>query len=259
MHPSLARPFAIAGLLSAFAFASAATPQEQANALLDKGEFLAAERLIEPLALAKHPDPVAVWQLSRVRTGQHQGEEAVRLAEKAIKLDPSQARFHSQLGAALIERMTDVGRLDQGTLAGRVRKAFERALKLDPNHVPALAGLARYYYATPPTNGGDLTKAQEFAERARKLDPFQGELALGSIAGRRGDFAAALQHFAAAADLRPDDAEAQFSCGLALVKLGRRDEARARFETVLRLAPKMDIARQSLEAIDRANQIDGKH
>jgi tetratricopeptide (TPR) repeat protein len=239
-------------LLTFAAGAFAQSPTERAEALLDKGEFLAAERLIESLALAKKPDPVAVWELSRVRTGQHQTEEAIRLAEKAIKLDSQQARFHAQLGMAIIEHMSEISRLDQSSWGNRMRKSFEKALALDPNNLVALAGLCRYYWSTAPANGGDLAKALQFAERIRKIDPLKGELELGAVQARKGDFPAALKHFETATELNPTHADAQISCGHVLLRLGRLREARERYEAALQISPKSETARAALEAVDLA-------
>jgi len=248
-----ARPLALACAFLGFAAcALAQSPLERAEALLDQGEFLAAERLIESLALAKKPDPVAVWELSRVRTGQHQTEEGIRLAEKAIKLDSKQARFHAQLGAAIMEHMTEVSRIDQSSWGNRMRKAFEKALDLDPRNLVALLGLSRYYWSTPPASGGDLGKAQQFAERARQVDPLKGELELGAVAARRNDLPAALKHFEAATELGPTNVDAQISCGHILMRLGRLTDARERYENALRLSPRSDMARISLEALDAA-------
>ncbi|MBI2513622.1 MAG: tetratricopeptide repeat protein [Opitutae bacterium] len=241
-------------LLSSAVAALAQSPTERAEALLDQGEFLAAERLIESLALAKKPDPVAVWELSRVRTGQHQTEEAIRLAEKAIKLDAKQARFHAQLGSAIVEHMSEISRLDQGSFGNRMRKAFEKALELDANNLVALLGLSRYYWSTPPSMGGDLAKALQFAERARKIDPLKGELEIGAVAGRKGDFATALKHFEAAAELNPRNLDAQLSCGHVLLRLGRMREAREHYEAALTISPKSDMARKALEALDAAQK-----
>lgn len=232
----------------------AQSPTERAEALLDKGEFLAAERLIESLALAKKPDPVAVWELSRVRTGQHQTEHGIKLAEKAIKLDPKQGRFHAQLGAAIAAHLSEVTRLDQFTWANRMRKAYEKALELDPNNVVALTGLSRYHWSTPPARGGDMAKARQLAEHLRKIDRFKGEMELGAIAGRTADFKTALTHFEAAAQADPTNAEAQVSCGHVLLRLDRRREARECYENAVRIAPRSELARNALEAFEFAEK-----
>lgn len=247
--------FAAAFVAAASAFAQ--SPTDRAAELLDKGQFLAAEQLIEPLALAKRPDPVAVWELSRVRIGQQLTEDGIKLAEKAIKLDPTQARFHAQLGSAFMAHMASAGRLDRSSYAGKMRKAFEKALQLDPKNVTALAGLARYHWNFGTTKD-DLAKAAEYAEAARKVDVFAGEFELGSIAVRRNDMPAALAHFEAATAARPDRADAQTACGLALIRLGRRAEARERFETTLKLSPASELARDSLQALDKADELDAK-
>lgn len=250
MRSTLFRCVALPVFLGAALCAFAESPTERASVLLDRGEFLAAERLIEPLALAKKPDPVAVWQLSRVRTAQHQTEEGIKLAEKAIKLDPSQARFHAQLGSALLAHIGEAERLEQSTLASRMRKAFEKTLTLDPNNATALLGLARYHWAPPKRTAADIALAISLVERAQKSEPFLSALELGAIAMRKRDLAGALKHYETAADLKPTDVEAQLACGNLLFQLGRRMDARERYETAIRLAPKADGPRRALEALD---------
>jgi len=235
---------------SAAACAHAQSPTERAEALLDKGEFLAAERLIESLATAKKPDPVAVWELSRVRTGQHQTEEGVKLAEKAIKLDPSQARFHAQLGAALLAHIGEVERLEQSTLSNRMRKAYEKALSLDPNNLTALLGLSRFYWAPPRRTAAEIATGQALAERAQKIDPFRGAIELGGIAAKKKDLAGALKYFETAAELKPTDFDAQIACGNVLLQLDRRMDARERYENALRISPNSEIAKKFLEVLN---------
>ncbi|MBA3848970.1 MAG: hypothetical protein C0502_03115 [Opitutus sp.] len=241
----------MSALLLAVACAGAESPHERALVLIDRGEFFAAEQLIEAQAKAKNPDPVAVWALSRVRTGQGHNEEAVKLAEKSIRLGGDQARFHAQLGSALMARLTEATRLDRTSIMNRARKAFEKTLALEPGNLTALVGLARYHWSLPPQNGGDLAKARQFAERARAADPAKGELELGAVAARRRDYPAALQHFEAAAALDPRNIEAHVSCGNILVRLDRLREARERYELARRISPRSEMARAALEALDQ--------
>lgn len=244
-------------VLAGAAIAFAQSPTDRAAELLDKGQFLAAEQLIESLALAKKPDPVAVWELSRVRIGQQLTEDGIKLAEKAIKLDPTQARFHAQLGSAYMVHMATAGRLDRSSYAGKMRKAFEKALQLEPKNATALAGLARYHWNFGTTKE-DLAKATDYAEAARKIDAYAGEFELGSVAVRRNDMPTALTHFEAAVAAKPDSIEAQTACGLALLRLGRRAEARERFQTALKLSPAAEMARDSLQILDKAEELDAK-
>jgi len=232
--------------------ALAQSPVDQAAAFLDRGEYFAAERVLEPLAKAKRPDAATLWAMSRVRTGQGQTEEGIKFAERALKADDSQARYHTQLGAALMAHLMLANRLNQGSLLTRARKAYEKALAIDAKDSGALLGLARLFWTAPPNLGGDLKLAQQYAERARPLEPFKAELELGSIAALNKNPAQALKHFETAIELNPRDAAARISAGHALLRLERFREARERYEEALQLDPKAEMARIGLESVEKA-------
>jgi tetratricopeptide (TPR) repeat protein len=140
--------------------------------------------------------------------------------------------------------------MQQAALAGRLRKAFAKSVELDPQHVPGLIGLARYHASAPEIAGGSLAKAREFAQRVRKLHPALGELELGYIAEREEDFATALSHFEAALEQQPQSASAHLAAGRALVKLGRKDDARRHFEAARATGAQRDAATKALAELD---------
>jgi len=218
----------------------AQSPVEQAAAALKADDLVTAETLLAPLAAVENPEPAALHQLSLVRLRQQRTAEGVELAEKAAKLAPDLADYHAALGQALAQRIGEVGFMQQAMIAGRMRKAFEKALELDPNHIGALIGLSRYHTNAPKIAGGSTTKAREYARRVRELAPVPGETELGHIAEKEEDFAAALTHYEALSALQPDQGRPHYLCARMLAKLGRKDEARARFENAARLDPKMN-------------------
>jgi tetratricopeptide (TPR) repeat protein len=240
---------ALAALLLAVA-ASAQTALETATAALKSGDLAATEAALTPLAAGEKPNPAALHLLSQVRLGQKNTKEAIALAEKATQLAPDNAEYHAHLGVALSARMPELGFMQQAMVAGKMRKAFERALELDPKNFNALVGLARYFANAPEIAGGNLTKAAEFATRLKELSPFFGESELGRIAERSEKLADALAHYETAAQLKPEAAGAQFNCGRILAKLGKKDDARARFETALKLNPNFDAAKKALTELD---------
>src|SRR5262249_22731882 len=76
------------------------------------------------------------------------------------------------------------------------RDEFERALKLDPNYAPAIAGLSEVeglYYRNYDSSAAHLQRAQEFARRAIAIDPEMSEahMALGNTHGWVYDYAGA--------------------------------------------------------------------
>jgi Flp pilus assembly protein TadD len=175
---------------------------------------------------------------------------AVDLAEKATKADPTNPEYFSQLGIAISQRMNEVNFMQMAIMSSRLRKAFEKCVELDPNHVGGLIGLSRYYSNAPEIAGGSLEKAKEFALRVQKIIPLQGEIELGHIAAKAEDYAEALHHYEAAIALKPDNAGLHNAAGQMLAKLGRKPEARAHFETALKLKPDFEAVKKALVELD---------
>lgn len=202
-------------------------------------------------APATPPDAAVLHQRSLELTQQKNFKEAVEASEQATQADPTKPEYFSQLGIALSQRMNEAGFMQMAVLAGKMRKAFERSLALDPNHVSGLIGLARYYTNAPEIAGGSLEKAAEYATRLQKVNPLLGELELGRIAEKDEKPADALAHFDAALQLKPDHTGALLGAGRQLAALGRKDEARARFEAVLKINPESEAAKKGLAALDQ--------
>lgn len=247
IHRSL-RAVLVAGLFP-FVSAFATTDLSSAAAALKAGDLAAAETTLAPLVAGEKPDAGALHLLSQVRVAQKRAKEAIELAERASKLDPAKPEHFSQLGVALSVRMGEVGFMQQAMMAGRMKGAFEKSVELDPAHIAGLIGLARYYANAPEIAGGSLARAKEFALRVQALAPVQGASELGRIAERSEAWAEALTHYETALAARPDSAGLQVAAGRVLAKLGRPDEARARFTAALQLNPELTSAKQGLEAL----------
>lgn len=235
--------------LAAFLLTTSALAQATANALPGNP----AEREVPgtntgPAAAGNGAATLNKQSIERLQ--QKKAKEAVEFAEQATKADPANPAYFSQLGVALSARMNEVNFIQMAGLSSKLKKAFEKSVELDPNHVPGLIGLARFYAGAPEIAGGSLAKAAEFATRVQKLDPFLGEIELGNIASKDEKYADALAHYEAAAQLRPGHAGVQTGCGRVLAKLGRKDEARARFETALKLNPELESAKKALAELD---------
>ncbi len=93
------------------------------------------------------------------------------------------------------------------------RKAFERALQLDPNYAPALAGLSMvegYIYRDIDSNPEHLQKAEQLAQQALRIDPnlSVAHIAMGQLYGVKFDYARAAQEFREAVRLDPQNSTA---------------------------------------------------
>lgn len=74
-------------------------------------------------------------------------------------------------------------------------------------------------------------------EIVQKLPAFKESMAAGHAAKRRGDWAAALEYFALAAQTRPDSVGARLQHGHALKELGRLAEAESVYRSAVKLEP----------------------
>ena len=245
------RPLLLAALLLVCrAAAQTTSPLDDARAAFKANDLPKAAALLEPLTGADTRDAAAFHLFSQVRLAQRNAPQAIALAEKATALDATKPEYFSQLGMALGQRIGEVSFMEQAMMSGKLRKAFAKAVELDPNNLSGLIGLARFYSSAPEIAGGSIEKAKEFAVRVERLDPFQGAIELGGVAEHDENYPEALEHYEAAAKLKPGQAWAQHQCGRMLAKLGRKDEARARFEAALKLNPSLAAAKEALARLD---------
>lgn len=206
-------------------------------------------------ALAQTPAveaAAAAHQAGKALLQEQKAKEAVAEFEKAIKLDATNPDYHADLGSAISRLMPEANFIQKAMLSGKMLKAFERAVELNPQHLGGLIGLTRYYSNAPEIAGGSMEKAAATATRVKAIHPFLGELEFANIAERNDDFAAALAHYTAAARINPQHAGARHGSGRMLVQLAKPDEARAEFAAALALKPDFDAARKALAALDAA-------
>jgi tetratricopeptide (TPR) repeat protein len=212
--------------------------------------LLATLSFAQAPAAAPAPDAAALHQQSLESAKQKKFKEAAEFAEQAAKADPTRPEYFSQLGVALSQRMPEVNFMQMAALSGRMRKAFEKSIELDPNHVAGLIGLTRFYSNAPEIAGGSLVKAGEYAVRVHRLNPYLGALELARIAEKAEKPDEALAHYEAAAQANPKAAGALAAAGRLLAQAGKKDEARARFEAALKINPEHEAAKKGLAELE---------
>ncbi len=109
-------------------------------------------------------------------------DEAERLAEKSVAMDPKDVRFHYRLAMIEGEKARKGGMLRGLGQARRFKKEVDLTLALDPNHIRALHTLVAFNLEAPGIVGGDKAQARAFAERLMKIDAVEGYRALITIA-----------------------------------------------------------------------------
>ncbi|MCO5170563.1 MAG: tetratricopeptide repeat protein [Planctomycetes bacterium] len=214
---------------------------------------------LERLRRAPGSEESAIVVADQAETARQEGrlDEALRLATRALALDPTLAQAANVRGVA---------RHDQGDLAGAIED-FRLAVALGPRHAGAwsnlgwalslagrheegLAALDRSLSITPSrgarlNRGNVLQSLRRYSEAIAEFDALlaarpRAPLVLcnrGNAKFLSGAHGEALADHDACLALAPGHAPAHFGRGLALMKLGRHGEALAAFEEQVRLQP----------------------
>jgi tetratricopeptide (TPR) repeat protein len=148
-------------------------------------------------------------------------KEAIAKFEIAVRDYPAEANVHFRFGAFLTQQEPDRGITE-----------IQKTLALDPEHVPALVGLATIY-----TKRDELPEALEYSKRAVKAGPedFSTHLELGRVLLAMDRAKEAAPELENAVRLSPAGPEARFSLAAAYSRLGRKADAQREQEEFKRL------------------------
>ncbi len=244
---------AVAALLLTIAPLGAETsaPVDRAAALAaaQAGNWTLAEPALAALAAAEPADVEACTVLAQRKLAAKESKEAVRLMERATAAQPDRAALHALLGQALGQRIGEVTFIQQGLMSGKLRRAFARAIELEPNNLTGLIGLAYYHLNAPAIAGGSKPKALEYAGRVAAVEPFNGALLHGDISARGEAWTEAAGHYRAALALQPAHAWLQVKLGEVLRSAGQDLEARQAYEAALRLTPELPAALEGIKSL----------
>jgi tetratricopeptide (TPR) repeat protein len=132
--------------------------------------------------------------------------------------------------------------LQRGDLA-EARHNLEKAIELDPEYAPALAGLASSYAPFQWLQTGDpkdLEIASEYALRAVAADPgwVEGHIWLGYARWRQIRLEEALACFEKAGEVDPEEAMVPYFAGWCLAQQGDWEQARESLQRAVELEPK---------------------
>lgn len=152
---------------------------DKLDALIEAGHFKEVARALDP---SKSHDPETLYLLSNIKQSFGKTDEAVQLAEGAVKADPNKAKYHLQLADTLSDQADKPSFFKKISIAGRIRSELETAVKLEPKNTDCLLGMMMFYEGAPGIAGGSKDKARQTADEIGRIDASKGYLAQARLA-----------------------------------------------------------------------------
>ena len=152
------------------------------ESLMANGHWKRARAAAEAAYKANPNDARASFWLGRSLHAFDNLDEAQKLLEAALRLDPKSSRYHLELGEIYADQAAKVSVFRQIGLAHKCRDQFDAALAIAPRDPDNLFDRMLYYLQAPGIAGGDKKKAVELAAEIAKIDPARGFLAQARIA-----------------------------------------------------------------------------
>ncbi len=202
------------GLALALPAVAAANTPAEAEALL-KDRDPRASAVVAALAKARPNDrEVRVLQIRVLLQQPGKSEQALDLAEDLADDEPDYGPAQLWLGNAYGNRIGQVGKFGQATMAPKLRRAFERALELDPALHDARTALVEYYLQAPAIVGGSVAKAKAQVVELQQRDPPRGHYARARVAQYEERLDDARRHYLAAYAARPSNVAYRMAAGV---------------------------------------------
>jgi tetratricopeptide (TPR) repeat protein len=154
----------------------------QAEELIEAGHWKRARTMVEGRLQESPDDALATFLLSQIRFAFGDHESPMKLAERAVALDPGVARFHRQVAEVAGMMAQRANLFQQIGLARRFKTEIDAAISLDPKDIQALRDLMEYYLLAPGIAGGDKAKARAVAEQIGRVDRGEGFAAEARLA-----------------------------------------------------------------------------
>lgn len=261
----------------------------QALALFNERRYAESEPLFRELAHSQPNDASVAYHLGILAIRRGDSDLAVESLERAITLEPGNARYQNAAGDAYGIAALRAGMLSKLGLARRCLAAYERAVALEPDNVAFRMSLMSFHVQAPSIVGGGTSRAREQAEEIAKRDPYRGAIARASLLMREKRWeeafatidecerqhpgrpellfhrgllasesslrldqgAAALEAYIAHAteDIFPPVAAAYFRLGMVYEKLSKRDAARTAYERARELDPSSPKVQSALDRL----------
>ncbi|MCC5827702.1 hypothetical protein [Alkalimonas sp.] len=178
---------------------AAASPLEQASALLEQENYQQLHAVLEPAQRQYRRDASYWFLLGRAAMGLSDTAAAEKYLKKATELQSDRAEYQFWYGQSSCNQAQNVNMLRARGFAIRCRDAFQAAATLEPENLTYQRALAQFHIQAPSIAGGDIKQALQIAQQVKAFDVLQGELLELEVHAANQDLAA-LQNLLSASE-----------------------------------------------------------
>lgn len=154
---------------------------EKAEKLYHAKKYDEAQIIFEGVLKSKPSDIKTIEYLGEIAAHQKSWVRGAEYFKKLKELKPTEADYFYKYGGCLAMRAMEVSRLKALGMVGEMKESFEKAIILDPKHLPARWALIEIYLQLPGIFGGSESKAISYSNQLAQLSPVDGYLSRGRI------------------------------------------------------------------------------
>ncbi|GGF07556.1 tetratricopeptide repeat protein [Flavobacterium limi] len=154
---------------------------EKGEKLFHAKKYKEAEAVFEK-NLKHYPNDIKTLErLADISAEEKQWEKTALYYKKLKQLKPTEADYFYKYGGSLGMRALQVNKIKAFGMVDDMKSSFEKAIALDPKHLPARWALIELYLQLPGIVGGSESKALKYSNELAKLSPVDGYLSKGRI------------------------------------------------------------------------------
>lgn len=154
---------------------------EKGEKLFHAKKYEEAQVLFEGVLKSKPSDVKTIEYLAEIAAHQKAWIKGAEYFKKLKELKPTEADYFYKYGGCLAMRAMEVNKLKAFGMVDDMKQAFEKAIVLNPKHIPARWALIEIYLQLPGILGGSESKAILYSNELAQFSPVDGYLSRGRI------------------------------------------------------------------------------
>ncbi|QOG03710.1 lipopolysaccharide assembly protein LapB [Flavobacterium sp. MDT1-60] len=154
---------------------------EKGEKLFHAKKYEEAQVIFEGVLKTKPSDIKTLEYLGDIAAHQKSWIKGAGYYKKLKELKPTEADYFYKYGGCLAMRAMEVNKLKALAMVDDMKEAFEKAIILNPKHIPARWALIEIYLQLPGILGGSESKALEYSNELMQISSVDGYLSRGRI------------------------------------------------------------------------------